>query len=29
MDLWLDFIRYGLICVWMAVGAPSLFKYLK
>lgn len=29
MDLWLDFIRYGIICIWMAVGAPSLFKFFK
>lgn len=28
MDLWLDFVRYGMICLWMSLGAPSLFKYL-
>ena len=29
LDLWFDFIRYGLICLWMAIGAPSLFKYFQ
>lgn len=29
LDLWLDFVRYGIICLWMALGAPSFFKYFK